>query len=576
MGVIRHDFRDGLSVLGVDGSGIVNGRFVVTASDAREALSNAGAEQLDSIGKGIRGSLTLYLYDPRAETAYVLVDPLGGSLTYSFEAEGIFSISSHVEQMADLLSGEPVSPQKSLAYAMSQLATGMYGGVVESSYEGTKLLPPASYVSVRSNGHQIHRYDCVGVETDAASMSWSEAVERARFEIIENVRVTAEYGAPRQIAHLTGGMDSRLVLGAALASRTTDAFAFNTRGSEHTRDKIVARALSSVFGLQMTDDPGLSEAVPPGTREDSILGPLRFTGGLAVPPVHGGMYPSGTVTLAGGYGEFYRSYSRPQDYINTRVSAREGALTKWGSYAFGEQPAERLFTDELVEGFLLPIEESMEFAAAKGLGPDTWVDIYYRRRRNRHFVGEISRAWSRRAPRFDPLYSTFVSEYLLRRSFDERVSAAFQFDVMAALEVSLPQYPFDTSRFSPTYLALRGQPTTREFPQGILAPHVNDWSSRKPAVAVERYHDGREVLPQDKSTASRYGISTPAAAAVRVASRNVVRLMQEMPGTELDRTIKPSVLHKIRGRAWRHEWSRRALFTIERGLAWYLDGPGDR
>lgn len=559
-GEISPDHMEPLSVLGIDGSGIFNGAFIADEHDAVAAISGITVDALPALGARMRGSLTLYLFDSKRRETFVMTDPLGGSLTFVARQPGFAAVSTYVEALASTVSRHGFRSRKSLAYAMSQLATGMYGGIIDSSYDLISALEPGKYLKITSSGISEHSYP---VE-DVGQYSWEEGVERARDEIIQNVRIAAHHRSARHLAHLTGGLDSRMVLGAIMAAGLKDAFAFNTRGPSSSADRLVAEKLASEYDLTMTAFLGLNEAVPPVTRDAYLVAPLEHTGGIAVTPALPDMYHDTALTLSGGYGEIYRSYASPSDSFDGNETPARAAAKKWGSYAFSEDSREVLFTDQVVRGFLSPIADSLDRAAARNLDPGAWLDIFYRRYRNRYFVGEISRAWSRFAPRFDPLYSVFASEFTLTLSGVERSAGLFQFDVMRSFDEKLPFLPYDSPRFNTSYLALRGNPRLASFEQSG-SPRVNDWTNRKPLVDDRRYNDAHELTSADRRMATG-GLSPIQVASVRAARTTIERLAESVL-SEGD-VVKPQLLEKLKARALHHEWSRRALLTVERALRW--------
>lgn len=564
-GVAAPDRASELAVLAIDGSGIFNGKFVASRDDAVAAVAGLTVDDLAEAGGAIRGSLTLFVFAPRLEQVFVMADPLGSGLTFYADDGPVSVVSPYVEAAASAFEHLGGSAPKALAYALSQIATGMLGGVVESSYENLHALPVGAYAVIDGRGFSIVEY---APNRDAATLNWDEAIERARTEIIQNVETAIAHESERRVAHLTGGMDSRLVLGGLLAAGSLDEVAFNTRGDADNPDKVVARGLATVFGLRTTTYLGLNEAVPPQSREEYLLGPLRLSGGIVAPPAHENMFGSDTLTLAGGYGEYYRSFSRERDFIARPVTAFEGASARWGSYGFNVDPQERLFQEPVVERFLEPIKASMDFAREQDLAPDTWLDVFYRRYRNRYFIGEISRAWSRHAPRFDPLYSRFVNDFLLRQAFDVRVAGLFQFDLLRSFDARLATLPFDTPRHTPLYERLRGAPEVSAFPADSSGGTELDWTNRPPLRSGQPYSPATEVTSRDRALASRQGITAVEAAEIRIAREAMPRYRESLKKTQVDAIVRTEVLEKIADRASRHTWSRRALMSAERGFLW--------
>lgn len=318
----------------------------------------------------------------------------------------------------------------------------------------------------------------------------------------------------------------------------------------------------------MTEYTGLSPYRRPETYNEQVLASMRFAGGLQTTPVHRDMRHSQAVVLAGGYGEFLRSPYRPTDEpLTSLADPRLLGETLWGPVGFGTD-SRRLIADDLQERYLTRIRELTSDAADLGLAPDAWQDYYYVRRRNRFFVGEISRQWSTFVSRFDPLYSVTASHALLRQPWEVRKSGVFQFDLLGRLHPSLPTLPFDVPRHNDQYRTLRPVPEAGAFAsQG--RPRYNDWTKPLPL------NDGREfkVTPTAAQSALARTLRAPVQQVVLLPTvrRETQSMLAALSPEERSSTFDMEGVGLLGRRAERHAWSLRSLFVIHSTLLWYLD-----
>lgn len=231
-----------VSVLGMHGSGTINGRFVSSAADVSAALAEVEPATFPDVGEQMSGSLTVYLWDAAAERLTILTDPLGASLVFLHRGQKDVAISSHIGNLAALraLQGRPL--RKSLAFGLSAMVTGG-PGLFPASYEDVELLDHFHYVEVDRDGAHIRAYPAH--KTFGQSPSYEAALDSVEDEVRRNIRIVAGASHARRIAQLTGGLDSRAVLGGLLREGEQDGFAFNCMGDARTPDKTTAHGLAT-------------------------------------------------------------------------------------------------------------------------------------------------------------------------------------------------------------------------------------------------------------------------------------------------------------------------------------------
>ncbi len=286
-----------------------------------------------------------------------------------------------------------------------------------------------------------------------------------REDLLRGVEALAAAPASSRIAHLTGGFDSRLVLGGILECGLADRFDFFCSGSPESVDRAVADGLARTFGLRRVHGSGLAVDRVSGPAEQQLR-LLRYTAGMSTVGPTGTERASDVVAAGGGYGELLRSFygealggqgSRPWDDGPALVEAVLGTqtddplLTSAAKVALGER----------LSAVLRDIE-------ASGVPADAVGDTFYSEVRNRYHMGATSLAWSRVGVRTNPLYSVHALTASRAVSALARRANVPGFDLLESLPGELSRYPFDRDRSSPEYRRQRRTRPPLEFADGPL------------------------------------------------------------------------------------------------------------
>lgn len=447
------------AVVAAHGAGVLRGRLIDDAEAAADVVERNDKTTLEELGQDIRGSLTLYVLELEAQRLSVLPDPLGGGLVFLWKGAEGYAISSDLAALVSFLEQIGAGPQKSLEYVAAYVATGS-GGLVDSSYEDVFALSQFSYIEVSPAGVAIHEYPRKR-DFYNSTLSYDDSLQATQGEITANVKAFAESNHSRKVAHLTGGVDSRLVLASILSSSKEAEFAFYCSGGPTEPDKIVAQNLAVEFGLTMTNHGGLESKTVPVTLDDQLLWPFQHTSGIISGVVHAGNAPTATAVASGGYGELFRSfYNKGTAHTG---SMQDAAERMFGRLAFGVEADRRLLSDGFSHKAQARLATIIESAATSGVREDARLDFVYMNRRNRYYVGEISRSLSPFAARFDPLYSLAGASLGLRVDGTMRQANVIGMDLIERMYPGLSLLPFDTDRFTGAYSDLRGTPDGRPF-----------------------------------------------------------------------------------------------------------------
>ena len=456
------------SVIAVHGCGVVNGQLITNSVDAAQAISGLQGHRLSDIGEKMKGSLTLYVVEGHQQCVTVLADPLGGGLVFMHRDSDGCAISSDLRSLVSFLRRIGKEPRKSLNYLAAYVATGS-GGLVPASYEDIDVLPQFSYIEVCPQGVSILDYNC---KTDFFNndMPYQDALQATRVEISANISAMASAANPRKVAHLTGGVDSRIVLGALIHAGVQDEFSFYCSGGSTAPDQIIAKKLAAEYSLTMTVNSGLESNWVPESLEQQLLLPFIETSGIISGVAQEGNSPSSTLVASGGYGELFRSfYNKGSQEASTAASAEK----MFGRTAFSSNSRRRIFSDQFVDTSLHSLELGFREARDLGVRSDAELDYIYFSRRNRYYVGEISRSVSKYSARFDPLYSLHGASLGLRVDNLSRDANIIGFDLLNHFDNRLSLLPFDSDKYSGSYERIRTIPSSVDFKSSAVVNYDN-------------------------------------------------------------------------------------------------------
>jgi hypothetical protein len=365
----------------------------------------------------------------------VLTDPLGAYPVYTTELDGQRLVSNSAEALR-VARGERAMSTPVLA----SLLGGGWSLDGHPVWEGIERLAPGT----------LHRFGPRGAR---ASVSTGEPMrpgagfdaERAAAIAAESVRALADWPGRRSVVPVTGGRDSRLVLGAALAAGIE--FETTTGGEPGHPDVEIGRELARVAGVPHR----ILEHDPHG----SVMSDWRRAAELL------DLTTSGTSSLA--------------DAAGFPFGPREGPLVLWHSgqggevarayYGLGEGLDEaglgdrlyRAFTGrrpgrtELLgeEGRRLVREQIGRFVSEQlgaGARPVDVPDMFYLRRRMGAWAGPSHGAIEYVRDTTSPLWSRRLVQHELGLPARERARETFHLLLLERLAPQLVDVPFEDGR----------------------------------------------------------------------------------------------------------------------------------
>lgn len=469
-------------VIAVHGNGVMAGKWVSESIHAQNILDSAGMS-FENLGSSIRGSLTVYILDPVSRKIVILCDPFGSSILYIYESAEFTAVSTDLASLRDGLKTHGCFLEKNLEYAALYVASST-GGLSKSSYKDVRSLRPYQYVEIGASGINEIDYKLYS-DLSFSGLSYEQLLQNAAEDVVNNIEASLGHDTGVRISQLTGGLDSRLVLGALLSSGHASKFNFYCAGNVDEPDKVIARQLCAHFGLDMTEYSGLTSTGHPESFEALLSQPFEETAGIISGPAHPLMEYGDDLVLSGGYGEYLRSaFDKGQLFDGDYAAALERLF---GRAAFSSFPTRRLVSEHVYQHAVDSLKQLVNEGNSKGIPLESSLDGAYILGRNRYFVGETTRSLSPYIARFDPLYSPYVLALGLRGNTEEKSANVPIFDLMNKFDTDLMRLPFDSPRIKPAYEKLRGSVVEKKFAHDrSVSPNLVSHSRQRSTPGTRR------------------------------------------------------------------------------------------
>lgn len=554
--------------LALDGSGVLNGRFLRNRTDLQAVVRRHPTTSANALGGSLRGVATAYLWRPEQRAIDLLPDPWG-ALVYRYREPGLDILSSDLGAVVAAAHAAGVRLRRSLEFVTEVAAAGS-GGLTPASYEGIETLDVLEFVRVTDRGVEVRTYS-VAQEVLEPFPSYEEGLDAVQAEIEQNLQAAVASGiaAPERLAHLTGGLDTRLVLAASLSLGLTDQFRYLSMGPVSQPDRAIAERLAVEHDLLMTDWRGAHAARTPTTITEQAAWPMNYSHGMVTGGPHVHFRSSDTLVLSGGFGGFMKAnYSTPLrdvDQGSTLEASSAMAEKLWGTMAYSADPKLGLYTPEVLRRRIERLHELRMAGQERGLSPDAALDFLFIQVRNRYFVSEITRVWNAVVHRFDPLYTLSGARLGLSLPAEVRRQNVVGLDLMRRWAPELMGLPFDRPKVSQGYQDLRGAVPRRQFSRPMARPRHD---GRQVPVPV----GGRTDLPQltpDMAARATAMLAPlwhvrdlePARAALRVALQ------------DLDPAVRKAVfnerrLHALLHSDLKHRGVIRQVHKLQSALQW--------
>ena len=262
-------------------------------------------------------------------------------------------------------------------------------------------------------------------------------------EIRENVIATINSGFP-VVSTLTGGRDSRIVLGALLSTGREKDVQFSTRDVDED-DSMISTGLAAYFGLSYTDSPDHIRRVGQSFEDDLerfTLGHMGAKTRYKRANVHA-VSDHVSLRLIGGAGELYRAVFTKG--LSKEILASDinlSSVKRWlrSYWMFNKQD------DEIAELIAEQFLDAFEHLGARTLGEG--IDLHYANFRNRHHLGApMQYRQDGNTVLFSPAASPTLFRLARRLPRPAIESDRLIHDLTRALNFDLAHLPYDKPLF---------------------------------------------------------------------------------------------------------------------------------
>jgi hypothetical protein len=385
------------------------------------------------------GRFTAARYDDEERTLEVAVDALGAYPVYEAYSDGVRWTSNNAEVLRDLTGAHGLDPAvlaPVFGGGWSLSGDPVWSGVRRIAYGCVRRLAP---------GKPAGRAELLPLPQVASMLGAGFDPVRAAGVLSEGVRALADWPARPNVVPVTGGRDSRVVLGAAL--RAGVEFSTTTGGDDASPDVQVGRRLAEAGGVPhsiLAHDP-----------HGSVWDDWRRAAEIV------DLTSSGTASLA--------------DAAGFPLGPREGPLVLWHSgqggeiarayYGSGEGLGPRALIDRMTRLFLGhrpgradvlsdggralvrdQIGEWVEQQLGTGVAPADVPDMFYLQRRMGTWAGPSHGCVEFVRDTTSPLWSRRLLSDELGLAAADRARQLFHLQVLQALAPELVDLPFEDGR----------------------------------------------------------------------------------------------------------------------------------
>lgn len=256
--------RDEHDVLGAPGAGFTVPLSLLRRTRERD-LSIADLAAMLADGRELATVLPPFAVAHRAGGPVTVAnDWLGFRALYWWQGQGMAAVSTSARALAELSGG-----------GLDRVGLGtqaMIGWQVgdRTVFEGVRALPPASIVTLSGGSTHIRRYaEPLGLDSHVAT-TLDDAVEEMAAILTAGQSSYLE-AHPEAVLQLTGGHDSRILLG-AIPEKQRSGLRAMTVGAQTHPDVVIAGRLSQRYGMrhQVYDMSELAHPSPSGAHEVSL------------------------------------------------------------------------------------------------------------------------------------------------------------------------------------------------------------------------------------------------------------------------------------------------------------------
>lgn len=388
------------------------------------------------------GAGTYALVDVKHDSAHVSTDPFGMCPLYY--AGDLVTNRLH---LAAMTKGR-IDTNNTLSCFYNEGGFAFNSNTFRTPVEGVKILPASFDITVTSRGVAARESFSFGEsDEELEPVQYWDLIHRGANEIVDNVTAIVDAGLP-VFSDITGGRDSRVVLGALVAAGRQADVIFNTIANPTTpglqRDLDIGTGLVKHYGgsySRHNEVLGYSHFTVDQhmmRRRSQVFGTYHWIVPSDVRPLSE-LTSSPTIRLLGGGGELYDD--RFRDMVFTSVDIGEEYSTA-ALRSMLRQHVRSGIGEDLFECYENDLLETFESLPGRTLTHR--INAHFLNFRNRfHFGPKQSR------PELMYSVNPALSVNLVRAARGlpaaERAKSRVVFDVTQALDDELAHMPYDTA-----------------------------------------------------------------------------------------------------------------------------------
>lgn len=511
-----HPANARFTVVSFQGCGVLANTFVRSVGSAQTIV--ASARHPDSLMRIISessGAYTAHIIDSENQDLYILNDPLGGGLLMRYYSRDLCAYGSDVNSIRVALHRNDRQLTRDIMFELSRAATGTASYGADTPFKNLDVLKPGIGVLVSSSGVVSSlSYGLDSQRANTIDVPYEDLIEAGIRQIRRNIESVVSCDGVKIYSDITGGFDSRLVLSALTNIHAQDRVTLTSIGDSAEWEYALGLAGETRFGITDQRFMGGAPKSPLSFIETSISG-ARSSGGV----LDNGMDPltpvSPIVTLQGGYGETFRTFSNfhYRSPLHRDIEGLTSGLWAWSRLFRTTVAGANVYSDALRASLSSRFSRLVIPAVEQQLPADYLTNYSYLASRNRYWIGQQSYWRSLIQSRFDPLYSGFLILAAERLTFEPRRANHVGLDVMKRLDPNLIGLPFfNKGVVTPTWLESNRDISFRPFDS-----HTPERSRRIEMPQSTYVRDGLDdaCLSDDNEVARRFGVNAYEVAGVR-------------------------------------------------------------
>jgi hypothetical protein len=461
-------------------------------------------------------------YDDADRTLEIVSDALGAYPVYETHA-GVRWISNNAELLRELTGADELDPEvlaPVIGGGWSLSGDPVWSGVRRLTYGCVRRLAPSG---------PAKRADLLPVSRIATLVGAGFDAERAAALVAEGTRALADWPARPSVVPVTGGRDSRLVLGAALYSGIE--FESTTGGDDASPDVQVGRRLAEAGGVAhsiIAHDPHGS--VWDDWRRAAAIVDMTSSGTASLADAAG--FPlgprEGTLVLwhSGQGGEIARAYYGLGD------GGRDALVERISRSFLGRRPGRSDVLSDEGRGLVREqIGAWVNRQLDAGIAPLDVPDMFYLQRRMGTWAGPSHGCVEYVRDTTSPLWSSRLLPDLIGLPAADRARELFHLRVLERLAPELVDIPFEDGRPWPARRSGAARRIARARAlAGKAAAEARRRAAARRAAAAAADDPFARILPEIHATV----LSQPHHQAWAVLDRDRVERLLGAPPAALD------------------------------------------